>query len=66
MFCILLRKHLGCGKLSDVRQIGMDRVLELDFESMNEFGDRVTLTLVVEIMGAAQQHCFGQSRRQNH
>lgn len=51
MFCMLLRKHLGCGKLSDVRQIGMDRVLELDFESMNEFGDRVTLTLVVEIMG---------------
>lgn len=51
MFCMLLRKHLGCGKLNDVRQIGMDRVLELDFESMNEFGDRVTLTLVVEIMG---------------
>lgn len=51
MFCMLLRKHLGCGKLSDVRQIGMDRVLELVSESMNEFGDRVTLTLVVEIMG---------------
>ncbi len=51
MFCTLLRKHLGCGKLTAVRQQSLDRILELDFESVNELGDRVTLTLVIEIMG---------------
>lgn len=51
MFCMLLRKHLGCGKLTGVRQTGLDRILALDFESVNDLGDRVTLTLVAEIMG---------------
>lgn len=51
MFCMLLRKHLGSGRLVAVRQSGMDRILSLDFESVNELGDRVILTLVIEIMG---------------
>jgi len=51
MFCMLLRKHLGSGRLTAVRQSGMDRILSLDFESVNELGDRVILTLVIEIMG---------------
>ena len=32
MFCMLLRKRLGGGKLVGVRQLGCDRVLFLDFE----------------------------------
>ncbi len=51
MFCMLLRKHLGAGKLTAVRQQGLDRVLFLDFETVNELGDLVTVTLAVEIMG---------------
>ena len=51
MFCMLLRKHLGSGKLTAVRQLGLDRVLYLDFETINELGDMVTVTLAVEIMG---------------
>lgn len=51
MFCMLLRKHLGTGKLTAVRQLGLDRVLYLDFETINELGDLVTVTLAVEIMG---------------
>ena len=31
MFCMLLRKHLGSGKLIDVRQDGLERILFLDF-----------------------------------
>lgn len=34
-----------------VRQEGLDRVLHLDFEAINELGDVVTLTLTMEIMG---------------
>lgn len=51
MFCMLLRKYLGSGRLVAVRQQGMDRILFLDFETYNELSDRVMVTLAVEIMG---------------
>ncbi len=51
MFCMLLRKHLGGGKLTAVRQDGLERILFLDFECVNELGDYVQLTLVCEVMG---------------
>lgn len=51
MFCMLLRKHLGNGRLLDIRQDGLERILYFDFEAMNELGDMVKVTLAVEIMG---------------
>lgn len=51
MFCMLLRKHLSSGKLISIRQDGFERILFLDFEATDEFGDRVTLSLACEIMG---------------
>lgn len=51
MFCMLLRKHIGAGKLVNIRQDGFERILFFDFEASDEFGDRVTLTLAAEIMG---------------
>lgn len=51
MFCMLLRKRLGCGRLIAVRQDGLERILYLDFETVNELGDVVTVTLAAEIMG---------------
>ncbi len=51
MFCMLLRKHLGCGRLLAVRQDGLERILYLDFETVNELGDVVIITLAAEMMG---------------
>lgn len=51
MFCMLLRKHIGSGRLTDIRQDGLERILFLDFECVNELGDIVTVTLACEIMG---------------
>lgn len=51
MFCMLLRKRLGNGKLVDIRQDGLERILFLDFECVNELGDIVMITLACEIMG---------------
>lgn len=51
MFCMLLRKHLSGAKLTAVCQIGLDRILHLEFETRNELGDLVTVLLAVEIMG---------------
>lgn len=51
MFCMLMRKWLSNARLLDIRQPGFERVLMFDFETANEFGDIVTVTLVAEIMG---------------
>lgn len=51
MLCMLMRKHLGGGRLTDIRQDGLERILYLDFECVNEIGDTVTNTLIAEIMG---------------
>ena len=51
MFCMLMRKLIGSAVFAGVRQVGLDRVLELDFDTTDELGDRMTLTLCVEIMG---------------
>ena len=51
MFCMLLRKRIGGGKLVAVRQMECDRVIFFDFECVNELGDTVMITVVCEIMG---------------
>lgn len=51
MFCMLLRKHLSGAKLIAARQVGLDRILLLEFEAANELGDISTVTIAAEIMG---------------
>lgn len=51
MFCMLLRKHLTGAMIKDVRQHETDRIIFIDFDATNEIGDRVELTIVMEIMG---------------
>lgn len=51
MLCMLLRKRLAGARLVAVRQPGLERLLCLDFDAVNELGDEVRLTLVMEIMG---------------
>ena len=50
MFCMLMRKRLVNASLVDIRQAELDRVLYIDFDATNEIGDRVKLTLSIEIM----------------
>ena len=51
MFCMLLRKHLSGARFMGVSQPGLERILYIDFESRDEFGDTVKRTLAAEIMG---------------
>ncbi|SDZ16871.1 Predicted component of the ribosome quality control (RQC) complex, YloA/Tae2 family, contains fibronectin-binding (FbpA) and DUF814 domains [Proteiniborus ethanoligenes] len=51
MFCMLLRKHIQGGKIIDIYQSSMDRVLYFDIQSLDELGILATKTLIVEIMG---------------
>ena len=51
MLCMLLRKHISGGRVRDVRQINGDRILEIEFEHLDELGDSARKTLVCEFMG---------------
>lgn len=51
MFCMLLRKKLTSAKLTSIRQPQLERMLFFDFDCVNELGDKVKLSLAVEIMG---------------
>ena len=51
MFCMLLRKHLGSGKIIAVEQIGFERILKISIESYDELGDLTVKHIIAEIMG---------------
>ena len=50
-FCMLLRKHIGNGRIVDVSQPGLERIIQLDIEHLDELGDPCRKKLMVEIMG---------------
>ena len=48
---MLLRKHLGGAKILSFEQVGLERVIRIQLENLNELGDVVQKSLMVEIMG---------------
>jgi predicted ribosome quality control (RQC) complex YloA/Tae2 family protein len=49
--CVLMRKHLMNGRIIDIEQIGLDRIIKITVESMDEIGDYSTKYIIVEMMG---------------
>ncbi len=50
-FCMLLRKHLQNGRITDITQPGLERIVRIHVEHLNEMGDLCQKSLIVEIMG---------------
>ena len=50
-FCMLLRKHLQNGRITAITQPGLERIIHIDVEHLDEMGDLCHKTLIVEIMG---------------
>lgn len=50
-FCMLLRKHLQNGRIVSVTQPGLERIIHIDIEHLDEMGDLCHKILIVEIMG---------------
>ncbi len=50
-FCMLLRKHLQGGRISEIIQRDSERVIEIKIDTINELGYSVNKKLIVEIMG---------------
>jgi predicted ribosome quality control (RQC) complex YloA/Tae2 family protein len=51
MFCMILRKHLESGKIVDIKQIGLERIVTITIQNYNERGDLQNYHLHLEIMG---------------
>ncbi|MBE7037516.1 MAG: fibronectin/fibrinogen-binding protein [Ruminococcaceae bacterium] len=51
LFCMLLRKHLCGGKITNINQLDLERVISFEIEAYDELGDLSTKTLICEIMG---------------
>ena len=51
VFCMLLRKHLQNGRITDITQPGLERIVNIRIEHLDEMGDLKKKTLVMELMG---------------
>lgn len=50
-FCMLLRKHIANGRIVDIFQPKMERIIHFTIEHLDEMGDLCRKDLIVEIMG---------------
>lgn len=50
-FCMLLRKHIQNGRITDITQPGLERIMQITIEHLNELGDLCRKKLIVEVMG---------------
>ena len=50
-FCMLLRKYISNGRIIEITQPGMERIVEITIEHLNELGDTCRKKMVIEIMG---------------
>ena len=63
-FCMLLRKHIGNGRITGISQPKLERIIILDIEHLDELGDLCKKQLVIEIMGKHSNiiFCYDQGR----
>lgn len=50
-FCMLLRKHIGNGRIVDIEQPQFERIVVFTIEHLDEMGDLCRKKLIIEIMG---------------
>lgn len=60
-FCMVLRKHIGNGRITRIYQPHMERIINFDIEHLDEMGDLCTKTLIVELMGKHSNIIFCNS-----
>ncbi|MCR5700932.1 MAG: NFACT family protein [Lachnospiraceae bacterium] len=50
-FCMLLRKHIGNGRIIKVSQPEFERIISIEIEHLDEMGDVCRKKLIIELMG---------------
>lgn len=62
-FCMLLRKHIQNGRILSIEQPGLERVVDIRIEHLNEMGDLCQKILTVELMGKYSNIIFRDEER---
>lgn len=50
-YCMLLRKYIGNARIIGITQLGLERIVKISLEQLNELGDLCTYNLIIEVMG---------------
>ncbi len=50
-FCMLLRKHIGNGRIISITQPSLERIINIEIEHYDEMGDLRRKVLILELMG---------------
>ena len=61
-FCMLLRKHIGNGKIVRVWQPSLERIIHFEIEHYDEMGDLKRKDLILELMGKHSNLIFCDDR----
>lgn len=51
LFCMVLRKYIANGRITDISQPGLERAIRFEIEHFDEMGDRKKKLLIIELMG---------------
>ncbi len=60
-FCMLLRKHINNGRITDIVQPNFERILEFHIDHLDELGDLCKKILIIELMGRHSNIIFCNS-----
>lgn len=60
-FCMLLRKHINNGRITNITQPKLERIIQFEIEHLDELGDLCRKYLIVEIMGKHSNIIFCNS-----
>ena len=50
-FCMVLRKHIANGRIIAISQPGLERIIRITVEHLDEMGDLKKKNLIIELMG---------------
>lgn len=62
-FCMLLRKHIQNGRIVGIEQPGLERIVNLEIEHLNEMGDVCRKVLAIELMGKHSNIIFYDDKK---
>lgn len=60
-FCMLLRKHIGNGRIVEVCQPDFERIISIEIEHLDEMGDICKKKLIIELMGKYSNIIFTEA-----
>jgi predicted ribosome quality control (RQC) complex YloA/Tae2 family protein len=60
-FCMLLRKHLEEGKITQIHQYGLDRVIELEISLLGRNSQIISKQIIIELTGKNANLIFAEN-----